>query len=185
MSNLVTQFMLNTLITSKTRLKLLFKFFLNKDAVSYLRGLSSEFGESSNAIRLELNNFENAGLLKSRVEGNKKLFQANTEHPLFDDIHSILKKQLGFDMLINKVVKKIGDLEAVFVIGDLAQGKDSEIIDLIMNGEKLDRSYINNLIEKAEKLIKRKIRFIVFNKMELENYLSNHGPDEVFLLWKR
>ena len=82
--------MLDTLITSKTRIKLLLKFFLNGNTSSYLRNLESEFGESSNAIRLELNKFEEAGLLNTSLEGNKKLFKANTQHPLFKDIHNIL-----------------------------------------------------------------------------------------------
>ena len=69
--------MLDTLITSKTRIKLLLKFFLNSNSSSYLRGLESEFGESSNAIRLELNKFEKAGLLTTTTNGNKKMFKAD------------------------------------------------------------------------------------------------------------
>ena len=84
--------MLDTLITSKTRIKLLLKFFLNSNASSYLRNLEGEFGESTNGIRLELNKFEKAGLLSSRISGNKKLYSANTAHPLFNDIHNILLK---------------------------------------------------------------------------------------------
>jgi DNA-binding GntR family transcriptional regulator len=57
--------MLDTLVTSKTRLKLILKFFLNPGSRAYLRGLAEEFGESSNAVRLELNRFEEAGLLES------------------------------------------------------------------------------------------------------------------------
>jgi len=75
--------MLDTLISSQTRLKLLLKFFLNSSTSSYLRDLESEFGESTNAIRLELNRFEQAGLLSSASIGNKKMFSANTQHPLF------------------------------------------------------------------------------------------------------
>lgn len=39
---------------------------------AYLRGLAEEFGESTNAIRLELNHLEEAGLLTAETEGNKK-----------------------------------------------------------------------------------------------------------------
>ena len=84
--------MLDTLITSKTRVKLLLKFFLNVNASSYLRALEVEFSESSNAIRLELNRFEKAGLLKSASQSNKKIFFANKEHPLYCVIHNILLK---------------------------------------------------------------------------------------------
>jgi len=63
--------MLEALITSKTRIKLLLKFFLNSSNTGYLRGLEPEFGESTNAIRQELNRFEAADLLLTSVEGNK------------------------------------------------------------------------------------------------------------------
>jgi NTP pyrophosphatase (non-canonical NTP hydrolase) len=47
---------LDALITSKTRVKMLLKFFTNGTSSAYLRGLAEEFGESTNAIRHELNN---------------------------------------------------------------------------------------------------------------------------------
>ena len=73
--------MLETLITSKTRIKLLLKFFLNIHNQGYLRSLESEFNESTNGIRQELNRFEHAGLLLTESEGNKKLYRANTNIP--------------------------------------------------------------------------------------------------------
>ena len=82
--------MLETLISSKTRIKLLLKFFLNDKATSYLRGLENEFGDSTNSIRQELNRFEKAGMLVSYTEGNKKYFKANTRHPLYQDTHNLL-----------------------------------------------------------------------------------------------
>ena len=59
--------MLDSIITSKTRIKLLLKFFLNSETKSYLRNLEQEFGESTNGIRVELNRLEGAGLLKTEV----------------------------------------------------------------------------------------------------------------------
>src|SRR5210317_816386 len=102
--------MLDTLITSKTRIKLLLKFFLNSNASSYLRNLEGEFKESTNGIRLELNKFEKAGLLTSRMLGNKKVYKANTNHPLFNDIHNILLKYIGFDQIISTVISKLGNV---------------------------------------------------------------------------
>ena len=81
LSNFATQIvtMLDTLISSKTRVKLLLKFFLNSNTRSYLRSLETEFGESTNAIRIEINRFEQAGMLSSELVGNKKMFRANLE----------------------------------------------------------------------------------------------------------
>ena len=175
--------MLDTLITSKTRLKLLMKFFLNSRSSAYLRHLETEFGESTNAIRQELNKFEDAGFLTSFTEGNKKIFQANIGHPLFPDIHNLLLKHVGFDQIIEKVIKKLGDVKSVFVVGDFAKGIDNHIIDLIFLGEKINRTYLFELIEKAEELISRKIRYLVLNEQEFDDYKSDASQIEPLLLW--
>ncbi len=175
--------MLDALITSKTRLKLLLKFFLNSNSSSYLRSLESEFGESSNAIRLELNRFEDAGLLKSDTRGNRKYFKADTTHPLFPDIHNILLKYIGFDKIVENVVSKLGDLKCVYVTGEFAQGSDNDVIELIFVCEELDREYLARLIAKAEKLVGRKISYIILNQEEFELYATKRQDDEVLLLW--
>jgi len=179
--------MLDTLITSKTRVKLLLKFFLNSSSSSYLRGLENEFGESSNAIRLELNRFEKAGLLRTAFIGNKKMYQANNGHPLFKDIHNIILKHIGFDHIINKVVNKLnklGNVQSILVIGDFAKGIDSNIIDLIFIGKDLDKWYLLELIEKAEKIINRKIRYLVYNQDEYLAFLKDYNESEVLVIWK-
>ena len=175
--------MLDTLITSKTRLKLLLKFFLNSNSSSYLRGLESEFEESTNSIRLELNRFEKAGLLKSYFKGNKKMFQANAEHPLYYPINNLLIRHLGFDSIIEKVVYKLGDVKKVVVVGDFARGVDNNIIDLIFIGDKINKTYLIQLIEKVEIHIKRKIRFVVFREDEFEEYQNNSKKIESIELW--
>ena len=58
--------MLDSLITSKTRLRLLIKFFLNIANTGYLNGLENEFGESTNYVRKELNNLTSAGYLEKQ-----------------------------------------------------------------------------------------------------------------------
>ncbi len=176
--------MLDTLITSKTRVKLLLKFFLNSNSRSYLRNLESEFGESTNSIRLELNKFEKAGLLTTEVDGNKKFFRANTEHPLFIDIHSLILKHIGFDRIIEKVIDKLGNLKTVFVVGDFARGIDNKIIDLIFVGQKINKEYLIQLVEKTEDLIKKRIRYLVFDESEFDSYSENLKKTEILLLWK-
>jgi hypothetical protein len=175
--------LLETLISSKTRVKLLLKFFLNSSTTAYLRGLEAEFGESSNAIRLELNRFEDAGMIISHADGNKKVFTANTEHPLFREIHNILLKYIGFDKIIETVIERLGEVRIVFVTGDFAQGRDSRVIDLVFIGDDIDRNYLIQLIEKAEKLIQRKIRFLIYASDEFnsEQWRTQHAS--ALLLW--
>src|SRR4030067_1179135 len=114
--------MLSSLFASKTRIKLVLKCFLNSSTKAHLRGLEAEFGESSNAIRIELNRFEEAGLLNSLWEGNKKIFQANHKHPLYKDIHNIILKETGIDRVIDKVIQRLGNLICIYLTGDFARG---------------------------------------------------------------
>jgi DNA-binding transcriptional ArsR family regulator len=176
--------MINTLITSQTRIKLLKKFFLNNSIKAHLRGLETEFGESSNSIRLELNRFEKAGLLTSLREGNKKLYQANTGHPLFRDIHNIVLKETGIDRVIEKVIHRLGSLNSIYLTGDFARGSDSPVIDLILVGADIDREYLARKVVQAEDLVGRKVSYIVLRPCESEGYLSAFKPADLLPLWK-
>ena len=122
--------MLESLITSQTRIKLLLKFFLNPESKSYLRELADEFGESTNSVRLELNRLTQAGLLTSAENGRTKVYQANPNHPLFPEIQSMVRKFTGIDQLIPQVLSQLGEIHSAFVTGDYARGIDSGIIDL-------------------------------------------------------
>lgn len=175
--------MIGTLITSQTRIKLLKKFFLNSSTRAHLRGLESEFGESSNSIRVELNRFEEAGLLHSVRDGNKKIYQANRNHPLFSDIHNIIMKESGIDRVIEKVIHRIGNLRSVYLVGDFARGKDGKVIELIFSGENIDREYLEKKVMQAEELVGRKVSYTVLNSAEADEELLNYKPAELLLLW--
>lgn len=173
--------MLDSLITSKTRIKLLLKFFLNSSMKAYLRGLAEEFGESTNAIRLELNHLEEAGLLKSEIEGNKKVYQANSAHPLFGDIRSLVLKHSGITQIIEQVVKQAGDIFKVWIRGDFAEGKDTGVIELVVMGRNIDSNYFNTLVKKTEELVKRQIYYTIIPPAKEAEYFS--FDEKRLLIW--
>lgn len=177
--------MLETLISSRTRIKLLLRLFLNPDTTAYLRGLADEFDESTNSVRVELNRFEEADMLVSENKGNKKLYKANDKHPLFRDIHSILLKYIGVDRIIAVIIERMGNLEKMYLTGDYARGKDSGIIDLAFVGE-IDNSYIMEMVGKAEKMINKKVRFIIYDSDEWsEKRMKEDSDDTYLLLWEQ
>ena len=154
--------LLGPLITSKTRLKLLLRFFVNQDVSGYLQGLSKELDENSNSVRVELNRLEEAGMLISELEGRKKLYRVNKSHPLTSDLTSMLRKVTGIDSLVERVVERIGEqLEQVWILGSLAQGLDSKTIEVLLIGKDLDSMYIANLIQKAEDHIGKSIKYTI------------------------
>lgn len=175
--------MLDTLVTSKTRLKLILKFFLNPGSSAYLRGLAEEFGESSNAVRLELNRFEDAGLLESVAKGNKKLYQANQQHPLYKDINSIIRKTIGIDQIVEEVVAKLGDVQEAYVTGDFAVGKNGKTVDILLIGTEIHKDFLLKLIDKAETVIKRKIRYLILTPEEAQIHLGDGKG--AMLIWRK
>ena len=173
---------LESLITSQTRIKLLLKFFLNPESRSYLRELAEEFGESTNSVRLELNRLTQAGLLCSFDEGRTKVYRANTKHPLFPEIQSMVRKFTGIDQLIPQVLSKLGDIHSAYIVGDYARGIDSGIIDLVLVGD-VDKVYLQNLIDKVEPMLHRKVRYLALSEEELERFKAQLKLGEAIALW--
>lgn len=172
-STFVTQtvFMLENLITSKTRLRLLVKFFINVANEGYLRGLATEMQESTNAIRKELNNLSDAGYL-IRQDGDTKItYKANQKHPFFHLLQQVVRKYVGLDTLVELVLDRMGDVKRVYVIGDYAKGIDSGVIEVVLEGHQLNEEYIAILSEKIELEIQKKVTFYLVNQYDREGLL--------------
>ena len=174
--------LLDSLITSKTRIKLLLKFFLNPGTRAYLRGLATEFGESTNAIRVELNRLTDAKLLKSVHAGRTVQYRANKQHSLFKDLQSVVKKFVGLDKVAEELAAKLGDVQAAYVIGDYAKGNDSGLIDLLLIGQ-VDDEKLKEVTEKTEGLIDRKIRTLVLAPTDLEKLQSRLDIEHALFIW--
>lgn len=166
---------------------MLLKFFSNSHSSAYLREMAKEFGESTNSIRHELNNLSQAGYLIAREEGRSIYYSANTKHPLYPEIKTLIHKYLGIDKIldyiIHKVLTRLGTLKEAFITGDYAEGRDSGIIDLVMVGD-IDQAYLQDCVAKAEKLIQRKVRTLVLTEHEFSQNRKQLNPDKAILLWR-
>ena len=171
------------LIASKTRIKLLIRFFFNPQAKSYLRELAKEFNVSTNSVREELNQLTRTELLTSKKSGRQVHYMANQEHPLFPELKSMVSKVMGIDQVIDSIVKRLGDLESAYLIDDYAEGKDTGIIDLLLVGD-IDQYHLNDLSRKTERYIKRKIRSLVLSRDEYNDILPKLEKRPRVLIWE-
>ena len=171
------------LIASKTRIKLLIRFFFNPQTRSYLRELSKEFDVSTNSVREELNQLTKTELLKSRKSGRQVLYMANEDHPLFPELKSMVSKVMGIDQVIDSIVTRLGDLERAYLIDDYAEGKDTGIIDLLLVGN-IDQYHLNDLSRKTERYIKRKIRSLVLSRDEFDTLVTKLEKRPRILIWE-
>lgn len=159
--------MLTELFTSKTRVKLLLKLFLNPQVSCYLRELSKEFGTAPNAIKEELDSLTQAGYLGKEQQGRSTYYKANTDHPFFPEIHSIVKKTLGIDKIVEQILTRLGRFDEVYLLDDYAEGRDTGLVDVLIVGD-VDTAKLDGLCRVVEKKINRTIRMLVMTAEEFE-----------------
>ena len=147
-----------------------------------MREIATEYGESTNSIRIELNRLSKAKILKSERAGRTIEYQANAEHPLFMDIRNIVNKYVGFDKLVEQLFQELGGVQSAYITGDYAKGLDSGLIDLVLVGE-IDKTVVERLTQKTEKLIKRKIRSLILTPQEHAALKKRLLKDKILLLW--
>ena len=172
------------IISSKTRIKLLVRFFFNPGTKAYLRELSKEFNISTNAVREELNQLTQTKLLIWEKEGRSIYYKANSYHPLFPELNSMVCKVMGLDQVTESILRRLGDLEKAWLIDDYAEGKDTGIIDLLLLGN-IDQYHLNDLSRKTELYIRRKIRSLVLTGEEFKAFEPALKSRPIFLVWER
>tara|TARA_Y100000385_G_C13077676_1_gene632239 strand:- start:861 stop:1373 length:513 start_codon:yes stop_codon:yes gene_type:complete len=161
--------MLGQLITSKTRLRLLVKFFISQANKGYLNGLANEMSESTNSIRKELNHLHSAGYINKSKTNNKVEYRVNTDHPLYSILKKIVYKHLGLEDIVDVVLERMGNVEQIIITGDYARGIDSGNIEVLLVGSDLNFNYISQLENKIEKTISRKVSFFLTSKSPNKN----------------
>ena len=170
------------LITSKTRIKILMRLFLNPKQNAYLRELAAEFNASPSQVREELRQLSEAGFLESHKRGRQIQYQANQKHPLFYELQSMVQKALGMDRILDSILERLGKLEEAFLIDDYAEGKDTGIIDLVLVGN-IDQENLLDLVHKTERYIDRKIRTLVLDSSEWQKFKNSLTKRPLLKIW--
>lgn len=122
---------LDALFTSQARVEVLKLFFLRSSGRHYLREISSLTDQPVRAIQRELARLEDAGLLISSVEGNRKYFRANRQSPVFPDLRALMAKTAGIEDQLKKVLQERSDaIRSAFIFGSFARGSETSTSDI-------------------------------------------------------
>jgi DNA-binding transcriptional ArsR family regulator len=160
------------------------KLFLNPGQKAYLRELASEFQVSTNAVRVELNHLTEHKILMSERSGRNVYYRANTAHPLFPELFSMVRKITGIDELVRSVVDRLGNLESAYLVGDYARGVDTGVIDVVLVGD-IDKVQLDDFSQKTEAYIQRKIRSLILSRQEFVHLKAKKSLDPVVMLWDK
>ena len=169
---------LGDIITSKVRIKILELFFSNLDEMYHVRGIVREIKEEINAVRRELERFENAGILKKEPRGNRVYYWVRPDYPLFGDIISMVSKSTGLGKSIIENRGKIGKVIYVMFSGRLVRGKSrkrEDDVDILVVGD-IVLPELASIIRAEESKRGKEINYTVMSKEEFDFRKKRRDP---------
>lgn len=169
--------MLNQLLISKVRVKMLRYFLFNQNLAIHVRGLVRELNEEINAVRRELRNLESVGLLSSKQNGNKLDYRLNLNAPGIQQLYEIFAIEEPDVKLLRTRVMKLEKLTVTLLTPNFFTKKyESENdVDMLIVAE-TDPTSINSLIKDLEVTMKRELRVAALKNSEVPFYLKKRDP---------
>jgi len=169
-------FVLEVLVSSKTRVKHLTLFLLNPGSDFYIREIVRITGENINAVRRELGNLESFGLLFGEKKGNQQYYTVNTGHFLFTDLQKIVLKTKGIVGILKRALGSDG-ITCMFIYGSFARGiaGAKSDIDLFIVGS-IDEDQLIPVIHSCEQETGREINYTLMTSAEFSRRKNNNDP---------
>lgn len=144
--------LLAEILSSKVREGVFQNLFDGRAVELHMRELERRTGCAIGTIQTELKKLTRLDLVRSRRDGNRLYYSAKREHPLYQDICSMVSKTVGITGLLHESIAGCLDIECAFIFGSLAkddQGAQSDI-DLMVIGTIGLRSLTGLLVAVAE-----------------------------------
>ncbi len=155
-------------------------FFKNSDREFYFREIAASLNKEPGAIQSYINSLAEQKILIDERKGNMRFFKLNKNHPLYEDIKSIISKTLGIEYKLKELAGVLPEIEYAFIFGSIARGKeygDSDI-DLLLIGE-VDQDFLVEKITKLQSELSREINYQIYTKDEVVKKLTEQN--EFFL----
>ena len=87
--------------------------------------------------------------------------------------------------MVDYIIQRIGDLHKVYLVGKLANGQNTNIIDIVLVGDDINQTFLLEQIQKAEKKIGKKIRYVHFSSGEFDLSKIKEPGMHPLLLWSK
>lgn len=173
--------MLESIIPSRTRRKILELFFHHPAESYYLRKIVREIDEEVNAVKREVDILEAAKLLNKEKRLNKVFYTLDRSYPLYDEFTRIFTKTDQLAASIYKNLSKLGKVKYMAVSTKYAKRveiKEDEVYLLAVGVIVLPE--LTALIDEVEKVFGREINYTVMTQDEFTFRKRNNDP----FLWR-
>lgn len=169
--------MLNDLITSKSRVKLLNVFLSSPSEMYHVRELVRRTGDEINAVRRELGFLEKKGILVKEPRANRLYYSLSKNYLFYFDLLQLASKLvgLGSDVLKNRV--KLGKIKYAMFSGQFAKRtkRDPEAVDFLIVG-KVVLPELAILVKNEERRLGSEINYTVMSEEEFDFRKKRHDP---------
>ena len=168
---------LSDFVTSRVRVKVLTLFCLYPAEMFYIREVTREIGEEINAVRRELNNLLNNGILKTEERGNRVYYYLNKSYGFFPELQQMVLKDQGLGEKIRKSRRKLGEIQYVMFTSQLInrRAEKNQELDLLLVGE-IVLPELELLVKEEEKKLGREINYMVLNPQEFRIRKQRRDP---------
>jgi len=115
----------------KTRRAVLVTVYKDPTREWYLSDLARHLKVQPSSLQRELANLVGAGILRKRVDGNRAYYSAETEGPIFGDLHGLILCTAGLGDVLAESLKPFRDrIIVAFVYGSLARQEEQATSDI-------------------------------------------------------
>jgi predicted nucleotidyltransferase len=154
---------------SRIRAKLLGWFFTHEEEMFFVRRIASILEEDPTNLSREMAKLEEAGILKSKREGNLKHFYVNHECSFFEEMKGLVLKTVGIAGRIKEALQGVPGIEWAFIYGSYAAGKETATsdVDLMIVG-KVEMGRLDVGLRVLEKELGREINYVLYSKNEFK-----------------
>lgn len=152
---------------SKVRRDILTLFFCNPSNKYYIRQIQRLLGYSVGNIAREIMKLNKDDLFLTEREGNLVYYKLNHDHPLYNEIKSIMMKSSGIVQRIKEVLSSIKSIDIAFIYGSFPtnEAKTTSDIDVMIIGNPDSKEIVNRL-RVLESKFDREINFTLYTKDE-------------------
>ena len=163
---------------SQVQLRILGLFFGEPSRNFQLTQIIKLVGSGRGAVQRELEKLTNAGILNVSISSSRKIYQANRQSPIFEELHGLILKTVGLLEPLRQALKSFGKkIKVAFIYGSVAKGEDTakSDIDLIIIGYEIAYSEVYKAVQKAEKKLLRPINPNVMSSREWRQRVSTNN----------
>ncbi len=145
----------------------------------YLSELGGMLGKHPGVFQRGVNSLEKQGWILSRKRGAQRLFKINAKHPLFEEIKAFVRKTVGIETQLKKVVNGIDGIKGALIYGSYARGRmrqDSDIDLLVVVDDLKAEDKLVNDLSTVEKALGREVNYKLYDESDFKQRRKHKDP---------